>query len=216
MGLDIFPTSSTQPVPPASSSNSTSLISTRTGQAFGKEGARSGTASNKGPVPKQQGESDFREMLENFVSSFDQEIHSSNAAAGETVGRSQTRSRAGSSQAAKQQEAGTTTSLRSRPRKANNRKKSVPKHPPKRGRKKEHMLPQQRQEELVPPSEPIIRKLHKQEKQRLLQLQQLKQMPVVKLVRRDSLPDTMVLSGKGLWDLSSNKVPYISAFLLSS
>lgn len=213
MGLDIFPNSSTQPAPPASTdSTSTGTESRQLGHAFVKECGRSGTANSKGPVPQQQGETNFREMLENFLSTFEQEIRGCNAAEDEAVGRSQTRSLAGSSQAAKQQQlagpkkpgrprrASACTAPRSQ--RTNQRKKSVPKKPRKRRGRKEDVLSQQGPKDLVPSREPNIRKLQKHENQ------QLKQMPVVKLERRWPLPDTIILQGNGLQHLNNNhKVP---------
>lgn len=223
MGLDIFPNSSTQPAPPAGSSSCTYSICTSAenrqhGHALVKEGGRSGSANSKGPVTQQQGETDFREMLENFLSTFEQEIHGCSAAEGETVGRSQTRSLAGSSQAASQQLTGTKTPIRLRLRKAsassaarsehpNHRKESAPKKPRKRRGRKKHMPPQQRLRDLGPSSELDIRKLQKHENQ------QLKQMPVVKLERRGPLPDRLILQGKGLQTLNNNKVFYIPTLL---
>lgn len=223
MGLDIFPNSSTQPAPPAGSSSCTYSICTSAenrqhGHAFVKEGARSGSANNKGPVPQQQGETEFREMLENFFSSFEPEIQGCSAAEGETVGRSQTRALAGSSQAASQQLERRKTPIRSRLRKASassatrslrttNRKESPAKKPGKtRGRKK-RMPPQQRLKDLGRCSDLDIRKLQKEENQ------QLKQMPVVKLERRGPLPDTLILHGKGLPNLNIDKVFYAPTLL---
>lgn len=215
MGLDIFPNSSTQPVPPATSGSCTYPISTSTetrqhGHAFVK-GGPSGPANRTGPVPQQQGELDFREMLESFLSAFEQEVHGCNAAEDEAVGQSQTRS-----PAANQQLAGTGTPVQSRPRRdsacnatrskrSNSRKKSVPKKPQKRRGRKEHLPSQQRLKDLAPPSELNIRQLQKQENL------QLKQMPVVKLGRRGPLPDRMILPAND--NLNNNKVSDISALV---
>lgn len=206
MGLDIFPNSSgAQPAPPAGSG---STESRQHGHAVVKGGGRPG----RGPVPQPQGEAEFGEMLENFLSTFEQEIRGCSAEE-ERVGGSQTRSLAGSSQAAGT-EAPTRSRLRqasasnaARSKRAESRKTSVPQKPRKRGRRrKEQTLSQQTLKDLVLPSEPNIGKLQK------LENQQLKQMAVVKLGRRDPLPDRMILQGNGLPDLtnSNNKVSDIS------
>lgn len=231
MGLDIFPSSGTQPVPPAASGSCTYPASTGTetrqhGHASVK-GGPSGTANRTGPVPQQQGESDFREMLENFLSAFEQEIHGCGAAEDEAVGRSQPRSPAGSSQAANRQLAGPGTPVQSRRRRrrrrdsagnatrskrSNGRKKSAAKEPQKRRGRKEHLPPQPRLKGLAPPSEPNIRQpdskaflLQRQENQ------QLKQRPVVKLGRRGPLPDRMILPRNH--NLDDIKVADISALV---
>lgn len=198
MGLDIFPNSSTEPVPPASSSSCT-------GRASVKE---AGPASSRGPGPQPPGETYFKEMLENFLSGFQQEIQGCNAAENEAAAWSQTRSLAGSSQGADRQLAGTKTPARSRPQEASagnatrskpsqTGKKSAPKKPQKRRGRKE-----QRLKDSVPSGELNLRKL-----------KQLKQMAVVILERRDPLPDRITLQGKDDQSLNNDKVSRISPLL---
>lgn len=203
MGLDIFPNSSAQPAAAASGGGCTHPSSTGTesrqhGHAVAKEGGRSGAA---------QGETEFRETLENFLFGFEQEIHGCAAAEEQTAGRSQARSLA-----AKQQPAGTSPLVRLRPRRASacsachsklepSRKKSVPKKPPKRGRKrkKDGPLPQ-KPKKAAPLGGPDVGKLHAQDNP------QLRKMPVVRLGRRGPLPDRMILQGQGLQSLADTKV----------
>lgn len=210
MGLDIFPNIGAQRVLPASSSSCTDATSTarenrQQGHAVAvvKEGGSSGAGNSKGPVPHQQGETDFREMLENFLSTFEQEIHGCAVTENSEI---QTGSPMGSCQAAaNQQAAETQTPARSqqlkpsahhttRPQCTNSRKKSVPNTPQKkRGRNKykPSQLPTS-----VPSSELNVRKLQKQENQ------QLQQTPVVKLDRRVPLPDRVILRGNRLQNLN--------------
>ncbi|CAG04766.1 unnamed protein product [Tetraodon nigroviridis] len=179
MGLDIFPTSTD---------------GRQHGQAPAKEGGRPGAAP---------GEGEFREMLENFLSTFEQEIHGGGAAEEEPAGRGLARSAAGGSQPP----ARTKTLVRVRPQRAtdcsachaklgSDTKKRVPKKPRKRRGRKEGAPPPQKQKDLVPPD---IRKLQK------LENQQLRQMPVVMLGRRGPLPERMILQGHGLQNLANTK-----------
>lgn len=191
MGLDIFPNISTQPVPTASRSSCTDPTSTSTesrqdghGGAVGKEGGSSRAPNSKSPVPQQKGETDFREMFENFLSTFEQEIQ---GCAGTMDVESQTGSLAGGSQAETQ-----TPSRWFEPSahhatlpKCADSKKKVHKPQKKRGRKK-YTMSRQKLQESVPSSKPNINNLQKRENQQLFQ------MPVVKLDRRIPLPDRVI------------------------
>lgn len=210
MGLDIFPNIGAQRVLPASSSSCTDVTSTRRetrqqghAAAVVNEGGRSGSGNSKGPVPHQQGQTDFREMLENFLSNFEQEIHGCAVTEDSEI---QTGSLAGSCQAAANQQAAQTQTPAgsqqlkpsahhtTRPQCTNSRKKSVPNTPQKkRGRNKYN--PSQLQTS-VPSSELNARNLQKQENQ------QLQQTPVVKLDRRVPLPDRVILRGNRLQNLN--------------
>lgn len=210
MGLDIFPNIGAQRVLPANSSSCTDATATgrenrQQGHAAAvvKEGGSSGAGNSKGPGPHQQGETDFREMLENFLSTFEQEIHGCAVTEDAEI---QTGSPAGSCQAAaNQQAAETQTPARSqqlkpsahhttRPQCTSSRKKSVPNTPQtKRGRNKYN--PSQLQTS-VPSSELNVRDVQKQENQ------QLQQTPVVKLDRRVPLPDRVILRGNRLHNLN--------------
>lgn len=192
MGLDIFPNIGTQPAPPASRSSCTDPTSTSTesrphghGGAVGKESGSSGAPNSKGPVPQQQGETDFREMLENFLSTFEQEIQ---GCAGAMDVESQTGSLAGGSQAETQ-----TPSRWREPSahhatlpKCANIKKKVPNKPQKKRRRKKSTRSPQKRQESVPSIKLNINNLQKRENQQLFQ------MPVVKLGRRILLPDRVI------------------------
>lgn len=185
MGLDIFPNISTQPAPPASRSSGTDSRQRGHAGAVGKEGGSAGAPNSKGPVPQQQGETDFREMLENFLSTFEQEIQ---GCAGTMDVESQTGSLAGGSQAETQTPSRwVEPSARhaTLPKCAGSKKKVPNKPQKKRGRKKHTRSPQKLQES-VPSSKPNINDLQKWGNQQLLQ------MPVVKLDRRILLPGRVI------------------------
>lgn len=192
MGLDIFPNISTQLVPPASRSSCTDPPSTSTesrqhghGGTVGKQGGSSGAPSSKDPVPQQKGETDFREMLENFLSTFEQEIQ---GCAGTMDMESQTGSLAGGSQAETQtpsrwlEPSAHYTTL---PKCTDSKKKVLNKRQKKRGRNKS-TLSRQKLQESVPSSKPNINNLQKRENEQLFQ------MPVVKLDRMILLPDQVI------------------------
>lgn len=192
MGLDIFPNISTQPVPPASRSSCTDPTSTSTenrpegrGGPVGKEGGGSGAPNSKGPVPQQKGEADFREMLENFLSTFEQEIQ---GCAGTMDVESQTGSLAGGSQVETQ-----TPSRWLEPSaphatlpKCANSKRKVPKRPQKKRERKKYRPSPRKLQESVPSSKPNINNLQKRENHQLFQ------MPVVKLDRMIPLLDQVI------------------------
>ncbi|XP_056900055.1 uncharacterized protein LOC130531899 [Takifugu flavidus] len=196
MGLDIFPNISTQPVPPASRSSCTDPTSTSTesrqhghGGAAGKEGGSSGAPNSKGAVPQQQGETDFREMLENFLSTFEQEIQ---GCAGTMDVESQTGALAGGSQAETQTPSRwlePSAHHATLPKRAGSKKK-VPKKPRKKRARKKYTLSSQKRQESVPSSKPHINNLQMRENLQLFQ------MPVVKLDRRIVLPDRVIKSGE--------------------
>ncbi|XP_029702920.1 uncharacterized protein isoform X3 [Takifugu rubripes] len=196
MGLDIFPNISTQPVPPASRSSCTDPTSTSTesrqhghGGAAGKEGGSSGAPNSKGAVPQQQGETDFREMLENFLSTFEQEIQ---GCAGTMDVESQTGSLAGGSQAETQTPSRwlePSAHHATLPKRAGSKKK-VPNKPRKKRARKKYTLSSQKRQESVPSSKPHINNLQMRENLQLFQ------MPVVKLDRRIVLPDRVIKSGE--------------------
>lgn len=215
MGLDIFTNMGTQPVPAASRSSCTDPTSSsrESGQhGYGGAGVReacsSGAADSKGPVPQHQGETDFRDMLENFFSTFEQDI---NGCAGAVDVESQTGSLAGHAQAETQTPPGSRRlePAAHRAARAKCSKKNVPKKPQKKRASKKYALSPQKRQESAPSSGPNVIKFQERENR------QLQLMPVVKLERRVPLPDRVILQGTRLQNLS-NKVSVIPPLLLTT
>lgn len=199
MGLDIFPNISSPPAPPASRSSCAEPTSTGTesrphgrGGAAGREGASSGPPNSKGPVPQQKGETDFREMLENFLSTFEQEIQ---GCAATMDMESQTGSLAGGSQVETQTPSRwlePSAQHATLPKSADSKKKA-PKRPQKKRERKKCTPSPRKLQEAVLSSKLNINYLQKRGNHQLFQ------MPVVKLDRRIPLLDQMIK----VWNLST-------------